>query len=160
MNSPVERYFALAFTPGARVLEVGCGSGRDAACLLASDYDAYGIEPVDALRNAAMAVHPELAGRIGEGGLPRSGDAFGGEIDGILCSTFLMHLPDTDLLDSALTIRRPLKPGGRLLLSIPKARGDLQSGDRDLNGRLFSPYSADEIALLLERLGFAPISRW
>lgn len=158
--SPVERYFAQAFTPGARVLDVGCGSGRDAARLLASGYDAYGIEPVEALRLAAVAVHPELAGRIGEGGLPRTGDAFGGEFDGILCSAVLMHVPDTDLLDAALAIRRLLKPGGRLLLSIPASRGDLLSGDRDANGRLFAPYSADEVSLLLERLGFVLISRW
>lgn len=158
--SPVEPYFAFAFTPGARVLDVGCGSGRDAARLLGSGYDAYGIEPVEALRHAAMAVHPELAGRIDEGGLPGTGDAFGGEFDGILCSAVLMHVPDTDLLDAALALRRLLKPGGRLLLSIPASRGDLLSGDRDANGRLFSPYSADEISLLLERLGFGPISRW
>ena len=131
--SPVERYFALAFTPGARVLDVGCGSGRDAARLLDSGYDAYGIEPVEALRHAAIADHPELAGRIGEGGLPRAGDAFGGEFDGILCSAVLMHVPDTDLLDAALAIRQLLKPGGRLLLSIPASRGDLLSGDRDTN---------------------------
>ncbi len=81
--SPVERYFALAFTHGARVLDVGCGSGRDAARLLNSGYDAYGIEPVEALRHAAMAAHPELAGRISEGALPRTGGAFGGEFDGI-----------------------------------------------------------------------------
>ncbi len=158
--SPVERYFAFSFTPGARVLDVGCGSGRDAARLLGSGYDAYGIEPVEALRHAAMAAHPELSGRIGEGGLPRTGDAFGGEFDGVLCSAVLMHVPETDLLDAALAIRRLLKPGGRLLLSIPASRGDLLSGDRDTNGRLFSTYSADEISLLLERLGFAPISRW
>lgn len=158
--SPVEQYFALAFKPGARVLDVGCGSGRDAARLLGSGYDAFGIEPVEALRYAAMAAHPELTGRIGEGGLPRIGDAFGGEFDGILCSAVLMHVPDTDLLDAALAIRRLLKPGGRLLISIPASRGDLLSGERDMNGRLFSPYSADEISLLLERLGFRPITRW
>lgn len=160
VDSPVERYFAQAFTTGARVLDVGCGSGRDAARLLASGYDAYGIEPVEALRQAAVAAHPELAGRIAEGGLPRTGAAFGGEFDGILCSAVLMHVPDSDLLDAALAMRRLLKPGGRLLLSIPASRGDLLSGDRDANGRLFSACSADEISLLLERLGFAAISRW
>lgn len=158
--SPVERYFDTAFTLGARVLDVGCGSGRDAARLLARGYDAYGIEPVGALREAAVAAHPQLTGRIREGALPRTGDAFGGEFDGILCTAVLMHVPDTDLLDAALAIRRLLKPGGRLLLSIPASRGDLLSGNRDANGRLFSPYSADEVSLLLERLGFAPISRW
>lgn len=158
--SPVEQYFAQAFAPGARVLDVGCGSGRDAARLLASGYNAFGMEPVEALRHAAIAAHPELAGRICEGSLPLTGDAFGGGFDGILCSAVLMHVPDSDLLDAALAIRRLLKPRGRLLLSIPASRGDLLSGDRDPNGRLFSPYSADEISLLLERLGFTPISRW
>lgn len=158
--SPVECYFSAAFMPGSRVLDIGCGSGRDAARLLANGFDAYGIEPVAALREAAMAAHPELAGRIDAGALPHTGDAFKGDFDGILCTAVLMHLPDTDLLDAALAIRRLLKSNGRILLSIPASRGDVQSGNRDQGGRLFSPYSADEISLLFERLGFAPIGRW
>lgn len=158
--SPVERYFAAAFTPGARVLDIGCGSGRDLARLLDCGFEAYGIEPVQALREAAVAAHPELSGRIIDGALPQTGEAFAGDFDGILCSAVLMHLPDTDLLDAALAIRRLLKPNGRLLLSIPASRSDVLAGNRDEGGRLFSPYAADEISLLFERLGFAPIGRW
>lgn len=158
--SPVERYFSAAFMPGIRVLDIGCGTGRDAARLLANGFDAYGIEPVAAFRDAAKAAHPELVGRISDGALPHIRDAFGGDFDGILCTAVLMHLPDTDLLDAALSIRRLLKANGRLLLSLPASRGDVQAGNRDAGGRLFSPYAADEVSLLFERLGFAPIGRW
>lgn len=82
---PVERYFALAFTLGTQFFDLVCGSGRDAARLKNSGDVAYGIEPVEALRHAPMAVHPELAGCISKGGLPRTGDASSGEFDGILC---------------------------------------------------------------------------
>lgn len=160
VSSPVERYYAAAFTPGARVLDIGCGSGRDAARLLAGGYDAYGIEPVAALRTAAVAAHSELTGRIADGALPHAGDAFGGDFDGIVCTAVLMHLPDTELLDAALTIRRLLKPHGRLLLSIPASRSETLIQDRDAGGRLFSPVAADEVSLLFERLGFVPVGRW
>lgn len=160
VSSPVESYFAMAFPPGARVLDVGCGSGRDAARLLDCGYDAYGIEPSIGLRKAALTAHPSLAGRIGPGTLPEIGESFGGDFDGVLCSAVLMHVPDTELLDAALALRQLLKPHGRLLLSLPASRGEALVADRDSTGRLFSPYTAEAIALLFERLGFQSIGRW
>ena len=158
--SPVEAYFPLAFDAGDRVLDIGCGSGRDVARLLARGYDAFGIEPAAGLRESAMVAHPELAGRLLEGALPDSIDAFGGDFDGVVCSAVLMHVPDTELLDAALSIRAVLKPQGRLLLSLPASRPDARAENRDINGRLFAPYTAEEISLLFERLGFQLIHRW
>lgn len=160
VGSPVERYFSMAFPPGARVLDVGCGSGRDAARLLDCGFDAFGIEPSAGLRSAAVAAHPGLVGRIAQGALPDTGEAFGGDFDGVLCSAVLMHVPDTELLDAALALRKLLKPNGRLLLSLPASRGEVLVADRDNNGRLFSPYTAEAITLLFERLGFQSIGRW
>ena len=160
VESPIERYFAAYFLPGARVLDIGCGSGRDLSRLVANGYEGYGIEPADSLRAAALVAHPELAGRIERGGLPATGKPFGGEFDGVVCSAVLMHVPTTDLLDAVLAIRSLLKEHGRLLLSLPASRGEELKEHRDSAGRLFSPYSAGEISLLFERFGFRPMCRW
>ena len=44
--------------PGAVVLDVGSGSGRDAAWFAAHGYDVVAVEPSDAMRAHARALHP------------------------------------------------------------------------------------------------------
>jgi SAM-dependent methyltransferase len=62
-RSAISKHFASAFAPGARVLDVGCGMGRDLAALLEMGFDACGIEPHDAMRARAIERHPNLAGQ-------------------------------------------------------------------------------------------------
>lgn len=158
--SPVERYFPLAFPVGSRVLDIGAGSGRDLAALIKAGYEGHGVEPSAGLRQAAVAAHPELEGRLTEGALPDVGVPFGGDFDGIVCCAVLMHLPEGELFDSALALRSLLKPHGRLLMSIPTARTDVGDDSRDDGGRLFQPYVPEELQLLFERLGFQLIGCW
>jgi SAM-dependent methyltransferase len=160
VGSPVSALFSVAFSAGARVLDVGAGSGRDLAALLAAGYDAYGVEPSASLRAEARQAHPEIAGRLVGGSLPAIGEPLGGQFNGFLCCAVLMHLQDADLFDAVLALRGLLKPHGRLLLSLPAARDDVGPNERDPNGRLFKRYDPDEIQLLLERIGFQQIGRW
>ena len=158
--SPVERYFGAAFVAGSRILDIGAGSGRDAACRLALGFDAYGVEPSSGLRQAAVIAHPELANRLEAASMPELGKPFEGGFDGILCSAVLMHVADHEMFDTALAIRALLNPHGRLLLSLPLSRAESLTLERDANGRLFKAYQAEEIQLLFERLGFQLIGRW
>lgn len=160
VSSPVARYFPAAFVSGGRILDVGAGSGRDMAALLAAGYQAFGVEPSLELRKAAVHAHPELVGKIVGESLPDLGEPFGARFDGVLCSAVLMHLPEADLFDAALALRRVLRPNGRLLLSLPDRRNDIGQDHRDAQGRLFQPYTADYLQLLFERMGFQQIGRW
>jgi hypothetical protein len=130
------------------------------AALVLQGYDAYGAEPIDELRAAAIDRHPELSGRLLPGALPNLDMAVDAPFDGVLCSAVLMHLPESDLFDTAFTLRRLLRPHGRLLVSLPLTRSDVVDGDRAADGRLFKTYSPDFLQLLFERVGFQLIGRW
>ena len=156
----ISKYFSLSFPPQKKVLDIGAGSGRDMLCLLKQGYDVYGVEPCRELRNLAITKYPELSHRLIEGNLPVLGKPFGGEFDGILCSAVIMHVPKEQLFDSVFAIRSVLKKNGRLLLSIPLFRPDLDYKQRDKHGRLFIIYDPDYLQLLFERIGFQLIGRW
>jgi len=55
----------LRFLPEkVSVLEIGCGSGRDAGFLMAKGYDVTAIEASPKMLQVAQSLHPELAVRI------------------------------------------------------------------------------------------------
>lgn len=158
IDSPVAKYFPIAFPkPGSRILDVGCATGRDLNALLRSGYDAYGIEPVAELREMAIEQRAELASRLMQGALP----GFESDVlyEGVLCSAVLMHIPQGQQLEVFLELRGLLKLGGRLLLSVPDGRGNLDEEYRDPNGRLFIPTDPERIRLIAEQIGFTFISK-
>ncbi len=159
----VEKYFPMAFEPGARVLDIGAGGGGNLATLIAEGHAAYGIEPVEAFHRVALARHPELRARLFRGALPGdlpSLESLGGAFDGILCTAVLQHLPRAQLFEAAYALKALLRDGGRALLSVPATRPGIDAGRRDEGGRLYSRLVPDELELLFERIGFFRIGRW
>ena len=158
VSGGVSDFFAASFPTGARVLDIGAGSGRDLRRLLELGYNAYGVEPTDELRERALATYPILKGRFEKGTLPDSIPYYGG-FDGILCSAVLMHLPSNQHFDALVAMRNLLNDHGRLLISIPAERPDIED-NRDTAGRLFETIPPEQLKLLCQRLGLECIDEF
>jgi SAM-dependent methyltransferase len=100
---------------GERVLDLGCGAGRFVAALRDAGADAVGVELAAAALDRARANAPDADLRLVEpdGSLPLEH----GSVDLVWCSEVLEHVADTEHV--LLEVRRVLRPGGRLLVTVP-----------------------------------------
>ena len=154
-------HFERAFPIGSRVLDVGCGSGRDMAYLQTMGREVYGLDGTAELVDLAQRLHPELSGRIALGAIPGASLPFGGGFDGVLCSAVLMHIAAESLPAAVEFIKACLTLGGSLLYSVPSKRLDvISTSHRDQAGRLFIPDAADRLQYLFEVQGFVLIDQW
>ncbi|MFP4482749.1 MAG: class I SAM-dependent methyltransferase [Thermovirgaceae bacterium] len=155
----IEFWFAAAFPKGSKILDVGTAAGRDVLLLLEAGYDAFGVDPCRELVTEGFRRDPVLKDRLACDALPGLETIGDHSLDGILCSAVLMHLPEEALFDAAFGLRRVLKPGGRLLVSLPVNTAGEPIQRRDERGRLFNGLSPDRLELMLTRLGFTCIGR-
>lgn len=166
-HSGMYALFQAHLWPGARVLDVGAGAGRDVAALLSLGIDAYGIEPSAAMRERALAQFPELQGRLAPGQLLRLGRPFAQAaplgFDAVVCSAVLMHVPPAMLSAALLSMRDQLhgvsgaetssRPG-LLFVSLPEMDRARLQGERDEEGRRFHNHGHEPLVHVLEAQGF------
>jgi SAM-dependent methyltransferase len=106
-------------------LDIGAGSGRDAAWLCRLGFEVVSVEPARRMREAAQALHASQAIRWLDDRLPalsathRLGLAF----DVILLSGVLMHVPADERPRAFRKMATLLKPGGLLLMSVRDGAG-------------------------------------
>ncbi len=158
--SSLSESFGDAFKPQSRLLDIGCGSGRDLALLTSLGHKCFGVDATPEFVALSQSLHPELKDKVLHAALPNFAPPFGGDFDGVLCSAVLMHIAESELITAALSIKRCLKNHGRLLYSVPSKRLDVVTENRDANGRLFVPDQSDRLQKIFEQLGFSLISKW
>ncbi|MBZ0057805.1 MULTISPECIES: bifunctional 2-polyprenyl-6-hydroxyphenol methylase/3-demethylubiquinol 3-O-methyltransferase UbiG [unclassified Leclercia] len=143
--------FTRHLAPGARVLDAGCGSGRDAKAFLAMGYQ---VEAFDA--SSAMV---ELARE--HTGLPVQLMTFADvdwkeEFHGIWCCASLLHVPAVELTGVMRRLADALKPGGVWYVSFKY--GD---GERELDGRRFTDMDELGLSILVQDIvGIEVVKLW
>ncbi len=144
----------------ARILELGSGSGRDAAFLLDRGFDVTALDGSQAMAERAATFHPELAGRIRVHRLPAPLPFADAAFDAVISLATLMHLPVSAIPDVLAECHRVLRPGGRFAISVPTERPGLDEAGRDEGGRYFTVIGADDWAGLIRDAGFERVEEW
>ena len=147
--------------PGERVLDLGCGAGRFVAALRDAGADPVGVELAGAALERAARTAPGADLRLVEpdGSLPLEHAS----VDLVWCSEVLEHVADTAQL--LLEARRVLRPGGRLLVTVP-FHGRVKSAvialarfesHFDPLGQHLRFYTRSSLAATLEHAGFEDV---
>lgn len=131
----------------ATILDVGAGSGRDAAWLAALGHEVVAVEPSDAMRAEAIRRHPDPRIRWIADALPSLDVVFrlGLTFDAILLSAVWMHVAPAERARAFRKLITLLKPGGLLVLTLREGAPD--------PGRHMHPVSAEEVVGLAKAHG-------
>ena len=106
--------------PPAAILDVGAGSGRDAAWLLTQGYDVLAVDPSADMRADAIGRHPDVEDRYLQDGLPALAKTFrtGIAFDFILLNAVWMHVTPSDRQRAFRKLVTLLKPGGVIAFTL------------------------------------------
>jgi len=126
----------------ARLLDIGAGTGRDAAWFAAQGHQVVAVEPTDALRLRAMTLHPSpditwIDDALPELAVLRSRD---GCFDLIMMTAVLMHLDAAERARTLHNVASLLAPKGMLIMRL--RHGPVPSGRR-----MFDVVAKEVIAL-------------
>lgn len=140
--SAVYQPFLALLKPGARILDAGCGSGRDTK---AFSELGYAVDAFDA--SAELAERAErLIGRPVE--VMRFQELTAVEhYDGIWCCASLLHVPEKELPEVMALLANALKPGGVWYVSFKYG-----TGERVKDGRRFTDMNEDRLRGIVSTL--------
>ena len=147
-----QRYakFLPLLPPKARILDAGCGSGRDSAYFKSLGFDVVATDgSIEMVKRSSQLIGaPTLHLTFQE-------MSFMEEFDAVWASASLLHTPYEELFFVINTLYRSLKPNGIVYASFKYGEGRRKGGD----GRIFYDMNEKTIVPYLRPL-FEPIHIW
>lgn len=148
--SALRARFAARLRPGARVLDLGCGSGRDTVAFRREGFE---VVPVDGSEGMCAVAARNTGSEVMR--LDIADLDFDGEFDGVWACASLLHLRPEELVSALAGIRRALKEGGAAYVSF---KAGSFSGVRD--GRWYTDLTAEAVVELAGRAGLEAAEVW
>lgn len=141
----------LARCDGPRILDVGCGPGWESATMADSGLEVVGIDLSPSFLRAAREMSSTASfARMDMRRLGLRDDYF----DGLWGFGSFHHVPRSDAGATLREFHRVLRPGAALFLTVKRGEGRKRGTTYEGDERRFTLWEPDELAALLERVGF------
>lgn len=137
-----ERVWYLLPEPPGKVLDIGAGTGRDAAGFAEWGYEVTAVEPVAELREGAQRLHPSPDIEWIDDQLPELEKVADRKATYciVILSAVWMHLDEAERIAAMPIVASLLKPGGVLVMS-------LRHGPVPAGRRMFDVSGTETVAL-------------
>jgi SAM-dependent methyltransferase len=115
-------------TEPSRILDIGSGTGRDAAWFASMGHRVVAVEPTDALRLPAMALHPSPQIEWLNDSLPELALVRGERFDLVMLTAVWMHLDARQRQRAMPNLAALVREGGTVIMKI--RHGPVPAGRR------------------------------
>lgn len=137
----------------SHLLEIGCGSGRDAGFMYQNGYDVIAMDGSREMIAEAELCHPELIDNFEVLKIPDELHFESYSFDGVYSISTLMHLDKSSIDKTIEKVAMILKPGGKFFFSVSIQRDDVNVHGEDEKGRYFTTMSESEWIACCEKCG-------
>jgi SAM-dependent methyltransferase len=152
--SNLHKILLETFTTNSKLLDIGCGSGRDTKFMVNNGYNLIAIDGSENMIKEAKRIHPTIKPYFFVRELPFQLDFKMNQFDGIYSIATLMHLTKDEIIITIKQIYAILKTNGKFLFSISIERDDIDRDSKDIHQRQFTSLSEKEWLTICEMYGF------
>ncbi|MDF1884113.1 class I SAM-dependent methyltransferase [Sulfurimonas sp. SAG-AH-194-C21] len=153
----VQNLLLQSFSAKSNLLEIGCGSGRDANFMINKDYNVIGIDASKEMINEAKSKHPLLKDILKVIVIPDELNFHHKSFDGVYSIATLMHLKEKNIETTIKKIYNFLKDKGIFLFSVSIQRDDVDDKNKDNKGRYFTTMDENKWLQICHSIGFKTI---